>query len=77
MYPSLSSVSKPDLQALIAAIAHAPAEDRLDLNLPPLQSAAEGAAGRFGPAPLLRASQWRRDGRNLYRNQTPFTGAKE
>jgi hypothetical protein len=43
MYPPLSSVSKPDLQALIAAIAHAPTEDRLDLTLPPLQWETLGA----------------------------------
>lgn len=37
MYPPLSSVAKADLQGLLAALAHAPPEDRLELNLSALQ----------------------------------------
>lgn len=37
MYPPLPAVAKTDLQGLLAALAHAPPEDRLELNLAALQ----------------------------------------
>lgn len=37
MYPPLPAAVKNDLQALLAALSHAPADDRLELNLSSLQ----------------------------------------
>ena len=37
MFPPLPAVAKTDLQGLLAALANAPPEDRLELNLSALQ----------------------------------------